>query len=236
MAKSSPIQGIKSFHARWGSKKRYRMRALIFALLLFLIPSVHPQSAPTVNAPRPLDALGMSYTNLRTYLGSCEKECRQQSKEAELGHRAVFDLPPYTYTVESGKVVEVMITADSFEGFVAEGKETWGPPTSLVYQNWMSPFGTESRTGTARWELPGGVIVDAREAKIPGKVLGVTKLKSAGHSTVLFTQTEGPTDGAIVTISNPAPQNQKPKPTNVLGGPDKGPAISTVENPKPIPQ
>jgi hypothetical protein len=73
-------------------------------------------------------------------------------------------------------------------------------------------------------------------AKIPGKVLGVTKLKSAGHSTVLFTQTEGPTDGAIVTISNPAPQNQKPKPTNVLGGPDKGPAISTVENPKPIPQ
>ena len=197
--------------AQGEQKKRKTVRAVIFALNLFLAAGANGQTSTEVNAPRPLDALGMSYSQLTSYLKSCDKVCKQHAKEAELGHRATFDLPPYSYTVELGKVIQVVIIAESFDGFVAEGSESWGPPKSLVYQDLEDPFGTESHIGTARWELPGGVIVDARQTKIPGKVVGVTKLKSADQRTVRFTQTEEPTDGAIVTITNPSAQQPKPK-------------------------
>lgn len=206
--------------------------ALSLVPLLVFTSSASAQNAPAANAPRPLDALGMRYSDLRGYLGTCDKDCKQHAKEADLGHRTTFELPPYAYTVESGKVIEVMIIAESFDAFLEEGKEAWGAPTSLVYQDLTDPFGTQSRTGTARWELPGGVIVNARQTKMPGKVLGVEKVKTADHHTVHFTHKEAPTEGAIVNISNPAAlQAAKPKPKNVLGEPRKETVNSADQNP-----
>jgi hypothetical protein len=233
MAKPNPVQGSETFYAENECVKGKTVRAVTLALLLFMTAAANAQTAPTVNTPRPLDALGMSYANLKPYLVPCDKECGKHAKAAELGHRATFDVPPYTYTVESGKVVEVMITTDSFQGFLDEGKEAWGPPTSLDYQNLVSPFGTESRVGTARWELPGGVIVDARETKMPGKLLGVAKVKTTDHKTVHITQKEAPTDGVIVIISNPsAQQAENPKPRSVLGEPRRESVNSTDEKAK----
>ena len=174
------------------------------------------QTLPAGNAPRPLEALGMTYEKFSTFLGSCQKECRQHQKEAKLGYRTSFDLPPYSFTVESSKVVEVMITTDSFEDFVNEGKEKWGPPTRLEYQVLQNPDGRESRNGSARWQLPGGVLVDARQTRIAAKVVGVTKLHLDGR-TVFLTQKDPPTDGALVIITNPSAQlTEKPKPVPVL--------------------
>jgi hypothetical protein len=85
--------------------------------------------------------------------------------------------------------------------------------------------------------LPGGIVVDARQARIPGKALGVTTVKTVEHRTVHLTLTEAPTDGAIVIISKlSALRPEKPKPEKVLSGPDERPVISTVENSKPVPQ
>jgi hypothetical protein len=174
------------------------------------------QTPAAPNAPRPLDALGMTYDKLASYLEPCQKECKQLEKEAKLGNRITFNLPPYSYTVESGKVVEVMITTDSFEGFIDEGKEKWGAPKSLVYQAVPNPYGSETRVGTARWELPGGVIVDARQTPIPGKVVDVTKLVFAGKTT-FYTQKEPGSEGALVIITNPsALRTEQPKPMRVL--------------------
>ena len=217
IAKRSQVRSAEFLRAKNAGNKRKTVGTATLALLLLLTAAANAQASSTVDPPRPLDALGMSYANLKPYLGSCDKDCRQHTKEAELGHRATFDLPPYTYTVEAGKVVEVMITAESFEAFIAEGKEKWGPPTSLEYENLVNPYGTESRIGTAHWDLPGGVIVDARQTKMPGKVLGVTKTKEADHKAVHITQRADPTDGAIVIIRNTsAQQADKPKPKTVL--------------------
>jgi hypothetical protein len=158
----------------------------------------------------------MTYDKLASYLEPCQKECKQLEKEAKLGNRITFNLPPYSYTVESGKVVEVMITTDSFEGFIEEGKEKWGAPKSLVYQAVPNPYGSETRVGRARWELPGGVIVDARQTPIPGKVVDVTRLVFAGRTT-LYTQKEPGSEGALVIITNPsALRTEQPKPMRVL--------------------
>lgn len=177
---------------------------------------VKAQTAPAANAPRPLDALGMNYEKLASYLEPCQKECRQHEKEAKLGHRTTFDLPPYSYTVEAGKVIEVMIMAESFEGFIDEGKEKWGPPKSLIFQAVENPYGGELRVGVARWELSGGVIVDARQTPIPGKVVDITKLYIDGK-VVNYTQKEPATEGALVIITNPSAQRkERPKPMRVL--------------------
>jgi hypothetical protein len=177
---------------------------------------VKAQTPAAPNLPRPLEALGMTYDTLAPYLEPCQKECKQLQKEAKIGYRTTFNVPPYAYTVESGKVVEVMITTDSFEGFIDEGKEKWGPPKSLVYQAVPNPYGSETRVGTARWELPGGVIVDARQTPIPGKVVDVTKLVFAGRTT-FYTQKEPGSEGAMVIITNPSAQRtEQPKPMRVL--------------------
>jgi hypothetical protein len=237
MANPNPVQGSQSFCRQSERVKRKPVRAATLALLLFTTAAANAQTAPTVRAPRPLDALGMSYANLRPYLVPCDKVCRLHAKIAEQGHRATFDLPPYTYTVEAGKVVEVMITTDSFQAFLDEGKEAWGPPTCLEYQDLVDPYGTESRTGTARWELPGGVIVDARQTKMPGKLLGVAKVKTVEHRTAHITQKEASTEGAIVIISNPsAQQAENPKPKRVLGESRKETVDSTDGNPKQLSQ
>jgi hypothetical protein len=228
------MQGSTSFDMQCESKKRNGLLAMLFALLLLVATGANAQSDTTVKAPPPLAALGMSYANLRLYLGPCDNECKPRAKEAELGHHVVFELPPYTYTVEAGKVVEVMITADSFDGFVGEGYDMWGPPTTLVHQNLESTFGAEASTSVARWELPGGVIVEARPAKIPGKIIGVTTVTTNDHKTIHITQQEDPVNGAIVIINNPGALGQKHK--NVLGGPDKGSVVSTIQSSKPRPQ
>ena len=150
------------------------MRVVSFSMvpLLFLAGRANAQKQqkdPAENAPRPMDALGMTYEALHPHLGPCKGDCRQQEKEAKLGHRATFELPPYAYTVEAGKVIRVVITAESFDGFIAEGKEKWGPPASLVYQSLANPDGTESHYGEAVWNLPNGVRVDARQSPVPGR-------------------------------------------------------------------
>jgi hypothetical protein len=158
----------------------------------------------------------MPYAKLMPYLEPCKSECRQHEKEAKMGYRVTFEFPPYAYTVEGGKVVEVMITAASFEDFVAEGKEKCGPPTSLVYQAVPNPDGPDLNNGQARWELPGGVVVDARQSPVPGRVVDVTKLQLGGK-TVMLTQKEPATQGALVFISNPSAQHsEKPKPKRLL--------------------
>jgi hypothetical protein len=190
------------------------------AVLLLLLASgsyaQKQQKEPAENAPRPMDALGMTYEALHPHLGPCKGDCRQQEREAKLGHRATFELPPYAYTVEGGKVIRVVITAESFDGFIAEGKEKWGPPSSLVYQALANPDGTESHYGEALWNLPGGVRVDARQSPVPGKILGVAKL-NLGGSPVDVTEREPTTVGAIVTITNLLDQpKEKPKPRPLL--------------------
>jgi hypothetical protein len=189
---------------------------LLLWCVLFLAASAQAQKSPAANAPRPLDALGMPYAKLMPYLEPCKSECRQHEKEAKIGNRVTFEFSPYAYTVEGGKVVEVMITAASFEDFVAEGKEKWGPPTSLVYQAVPNPDGPDSNNGQARWDLPGGVVVDARQSPVPGRVVDVTKLQLGGK-TVMLTQKEPATQGALVFISNPSAQHsEKPKPRPLL--------------------
>jgi len=189
---------------------------LLLWCALFVAASVQAQKMPVNNALRPLDALGMPYAKLMPYLEPCKSECRQHEKEAKIGHRVTFEFPPYAYTVEGGKVVEVMITAASFDDFVAEGKEKWGPPTSLFYQVVANPDGPDSKNGEAHWELPGGVVVDARQTPMPGKVVDVTKLQLGGK-TVMFTQKEPATEGALVFITNPSAQRlEKPKPRPLL--------------------
>jgi hypothetical protein len=196
--------------------KRYLSVVLGMIVASLIVGRANAQTLPAGNAPRPLEALGMTYEKFASYLGSCQKECRQHQKDAKLGYRTSFDLPPYSFTVESGKVVEVMITTDSFEDFINEGKEKWGQPTKLEYQVLQNPDGRESRNGTARWQLPGGVLVDARQTRIPGKVLGVTKLHLDGK-TIYLTQKDPPSEGALVVITNPSAQRaEKPKPVPVL--------------------
>jgi hypothetical protein len=190
------------------------MSGIIVASLIAGGANAQTPAAP--KAPRPLEALGMTYDTLAPYLEPCQKDCKQQEKEAKLGFRITFKVPPYAYTVESARVVEVMITTESFEGFIDEGKEKWGPPKSLVYQTVPNPYGSETRVGTARWELPGGVIVDARQTPIPGKVVDVTKLQFAGKTTY-YTQKEPGSEGALVIITNPSAQRtEPPKPIRVL--------------------
>jgi hypothetical protein len=190
--------------------------ALALGLIVLAAGTVNAQKEPADNTLRPLDALGMTYAALSSHLGPCKSECRQHEKEAKQGYRATFEVPPYSYTVEGGKVVEVMITADSFEGFVAEAKEKWGQPTSLTYQILADQDGTEARYGVAHWDLPGGVVADARQIPVPGKVIGVTKLHLGGPP-VLLTQKEPATEGALVIISNPSSQRtEKPKPRPLL--------------------
>jgi len=191
-------------------------RIVLGSLFLIAAAPGNAQKNAADNAPRPLDALGMSYAALQPHLGACRGECRQQEREAKQGHRATFDLPPYSYTVDAGKVIQVVIIAASFDGFIAEGKDKWGPPTSLVYQILANPDGSESRYGEARWNLPEGVLVDARQSPMPGKVLGVAKLQLGG-SAVDLTESEPPTVGAIVTITNPSAQHtEKPKPRPLI--------------------
>ena len=189
------------------SRMKVSVSATAFLVFLLLVlvgrasAQKQPPKDPSENAPRPMDALGMTYEALHPHLGPCKGDCRQQEREAKLGHRATFELPPYAYTVEAGKVIRVVITAESFDGFIAEGKEKWGPPTSLVYQSLANPDGTESHYGEALWNLPGGVRVDARQSPVPGKILGVAKL-NLGGSPVDVTEREPTTVGAIVTITN----------------------------------
>jgi hypothetical protein len=188
----------------------------IVVLSLLLAGGMNAQNTAAPNSLRPLDALGMTFENLSPYLAPCQKECRQREKEAKLGYRVTFDLPPYAYTVESGRVVEVTIAADSFQGFINEGSEKWGPPSSLVYLAAASSFGEDTRTGTARWDLPGGVVVDVRQTTMPGKVVGVTKLDT-DRKPVYYTQKDPPTDGATVTITRPpSPLKEKIQMTHVL--------------------
>jgi hypothetical protein len=206
-------------------KTRFEMivRVLTFsiALLMLLAGRTNAQKDPKEqrdpgeNAPRPLEALGMNYAALSAHLGACKNECRQQEREAKLGHRATFEVPPYSYTVENGKVVEVMITATSFDDFLAEGRAKWGPPNSLKYQVMSNQDGTEARNGTARWDLPNGVVVDAKQTPVPGKVVGVTKLNLGGQP-VLLTEKEPATQGALVVITNPPAPAAKPKPRPLL--------------------
>lgn len=216
MVMQNASRGIASWYALLANRSGVRMSVVLFWCVLFAATSAAAEKNPVDNAPRPLEALGMSYAKLSPYLEPCRGECRQHEKEAKMGHRATFDLPPYAYTVEGGKVVEVMITATSFDDFVAEGKEKWGPPASLVYQAVANPDGTESRNGEVHWELPGGVVVDARQTPVPGKVVDVTKLQLGGQ-TVMLTQKEPATQGALVFITNPrAQQTEKPKPRPLL--------------------
>jgi hypothetical protein len=202
-----------------GPKRRLcYLGTVLFGLALVSAGSLNAQNTPAANnAPEPLDALGMTYENLMAHLGSsCQKECRQHEKEAKLGHRETFEVPPYAYTVESGKVVEVMITADSFEGFIEEAKEKWGQAKSLTYQVLTSPEGVVSHHGTARWELASGVVVDAKQTPVPGRVVDITTLHLGGQ-TVHLTQKDPPTEGALVIITNPAvQQTERSKPVHVL--------------------
>ena len=200
-------------------KSLLRVATLSAVLLLLFAGSSHAQKQqkdPADNAPRPMDALGVTYEALHPHLGPCKGDCRQQEREAKLGHRATFELPPYAYTVEAGKVIRVVITAESFDGFIAEGKEKWGPPASLAYQSVVNPDGTASSYSEALWILPGGVRVDARQSPVPGKILGVAKL-NLGGSPVDVTEREPTTVGAIVTITNALEiPKEKPKPRPLL--------------------
>ena len=211
---ASPVSDLR--RARGVNAKLTLAGATIVVLFLVLAGGVKAQTTAAPSSLRPLDALGMSFENLSPHLASCQKDCKQREKEAKLGYRVTFDLPPYSYTVESGRVVEVMITADSFQGFINEGSEKWGPPSSLVYLAAASSLGADTRTGTARWDLPGGVVVDVRQTPMPGKVVGVTKLDT-DRRPVYYTQKDPPTDGVTVTITRPpAPPNEKVQTTHVL--------------------
>ncbi len=226
----SPVATRLSDRGRWihtaeSRKLRFEIvPLLLFGLLLFFSSGPNAQtragakdSASSISsALRPLDALGMSFENFTSYLGPRQKEWKQQMKEARKGYRVTFELPPYAYTFESGKVVEVTITANSFQGFINEGTAKWGPPTRLEYLLSTSPYGANERTGTALWDLPGGIVVDVRQTTIPGKVVGVTTLY-IDRKPVYYTQTDAPTDAAIVRITRPpAPPKESVQLTHVL--------------------
>jgi hypothetical protein len=205
----------------WKERTMVQSIRNLFVLLGLIIAGLigagaSAQNPPAGNKLRPVEALGMTYEKLSAYLGSCRKDCSQHAKDAKLGHRVTFEVPPYSYTLEGGKVIEVMITVDSFEEFLNEGREKWGAPASLEYQVIANPFGPELRSGTARWDLPGGVVVDARQTQMPGKVVGVSKLKLGGQ-TVNVTEQNPSTEGAIVIITNPSShRTEPPKPVHVL--------------------